>query len=144
MPTEVKIIGAPVACKEGIKELWRDVASWAANQLIAKFGSNVITYYYDLFDPDEEIEILIHSEQKYIEVQYIFQMYYDSLIKVNAIIEEIDNNCTTSDDDALLEFYLSKLEEISDEMNGYKKKINELIIFDDINDKIIEYLKLKK
>jgi len=98
----------------------------------------------DPFDPDEEIEILIHSEQKYIEVQYIFQMYYDSLIKVNAIIEDIDSNCTTTDDDALLIFYLSKLEDISNEMNGYKNKINDLIVFDDIDEKIIKYLKLKK
>ena len=52
MAIEVKIVGAPVACKEGIKELWRDVASWAANQLNAKFGSEVITHYYDLFDLD--------------------------------------------------------------------------------------------
>ena len=29
----VEIIGAPVACKEGVKETWRKVADWAAGQL---------------------------------------------------------------------------------------------------------------
>lgn len=52
MQIEVKIIGAPVACQEGIKELWKDVANWAGNQLNEKYGSNVITHYFDLFDSD--------------------------------------------------------------------------------------------
>ena len=32
-PILVKIVGAPVACKDGIKESWREVAGWAAGQL---------------------------------------------------------------------------------------------------------------
>lgn len=52
MQIEVIIIGAPVACQEGIKELWRDVANWVKNQLIKRYGSNVTTHYFDLFDPD--------------------------------------------------------------------------------------------
>jgi hypothetical protein len=51
-PIEVKIIGSPVACTEGVKELWRDVAAWAGTQLQARFGDQVITRYFDLFDPD--------------------------------------------------------------------------------------------
>lgn len=51
-PVEVKIIGAPVACEEGVKELWRDVAAWAGGQLQIRFGSQVITRYFDLFDPE--------------------------------------------------------------------------------------------
>lgn len=49
---EVRIIGAPVACAEGVKELWRDIAIWAAGQLETRFGSQVNTRYFDLFDPD--------------------------------------------------------------------------------------------
>ncbi len=51
-PIEVKIVGAPVACEDGVKELWKDVAAWAGGQLHSKFGSKVITRYYDLFDPE--------------------------------------------------------------------------------------------
>jgi disulfide oxidoreductase YuzD len=50
-PIEVIIVGAPVACAEGVKELWRDVAAWAGTQLQARFGDQVITRYFDLFDP---------------------------------------------------------------------------------------------
>ncbi len=28
----VHIIGAPIACKEGIKDTWRQVADWAGRQ----------------------------------------------------------------------------------------------------------------
>lgn len=49
---EVIIVGAPVACADGVKELWRDVAIWTERQLRARFGSQVITRYFDLFDPD--------------------------------------------------------------------------------------------
>ncbi len=48
---QVDIIGAPVACKEGIKETWREVAEWAASQLRSRFGDQVKVQYYDLFDP---------------------------------------------------------------------------------------------
>lgn len=49
---EVTIIGAPIACKEGVKDAWRDVAHWAFMRLRAKYGDRVVTRYYDLFDPD--------------------------------------------------------------------------------------------
>ncbi len=48
----VWIVGAPVACKEGIKDTWREVAAWAEGQLAARFGTAVQVKYYDLFDPD--------------------------------------------------------------------------------------------
>jgi hypothetical protein len=47
---QVDIIGAPVACKDGIKDTWREVADWAASQLKARFGDQVLVQYYDLFD----------------------------------------------------------------------------------------------
>ncbi len=47
----VVIIGAPVACKEGSRETWREVADWAAGQLRSRFGDQVRVQYYDLFDP---------------------------------------------------------------------------------------------
>lgn len=45
------MIGVPIACKDGVKETWREVAGWAAGQLKARFGDNVDIIYYDLFDP---------------------------------------------------------------------------------------------
>jgi hypothetical protein len=49
-PVQVQIIGAPIACKEGVKDTWREVAEWAAGQLRARFGDSVQVSYYDLFD----------------------------------------------------------------------------------------------
>ncbi len=48
---QVDMIGAPVACKDGIRETWREVAAWAAGQLRSRFGDQVRVQYYDLFDP---------------------------------------------------------------------------------------------
>jgi hypothetical protein len=48
----IQIIGAPIACKEGLKDAWRDVAEWAARELEARFGKCVSVQYFDLFDPD--------------------------------------------------------------------------------------------
>lgn len=48
----VQIIGAPIACKEGVKDTWREVAEWAAGQLKAHFGNSVEVQYFDLFDQD--------------------------------------------------------------------------------------------
>lgn len=50
-PIVVQIIGAPIACAEGIKDSWRDTAHWAAEQLRNRFGDSVRVEYYDLFDP---------------------------------------------------------------------------------------------
>ena len=49
-PVVVQIIGAPIACKEGVKDSWREVADWAAGQLKMRFGEAVQVEYYDMFD----------------------------------------------------------------------------------------------
>lgn len=49
-PVLVQIIGAPIACSEGVKDSWREVAGWAAGQLKTHFGDEVRVQYYDLFD----------------------------------------------------------------------------------------------
>jgi len=48
----VQIIGAPIACKEGVKDTWRETAAWAAGQLRQRFGEAVQVDYFDLFAPD--------------------------------------------------------------------------------------------
>ena len=49
-PIVVQIVGAPIACAEGVKDTWREVAKYTADQLIARFGSTVRVAYFDLFD----------------------------------------------------------------------------------------------
>jgi len=51
-PAIIQIIGAPVACIEGVKETWREMAGWTAGQLHNRFGPAVQVHYFDLFDPD--------------------------------------------------------------------------------------------
>ena len=51
-PVLVEIIGAPIACKDGVKDSWREVARWAEDQLRSRFGDEVQVKYYDLFDAD--------------------------------------------------------------------------------------------
>jgi hypothetical protein len=51
-PILVEIIGAPVACADGVKETWREVADWTCNKLQVRFGEAVRLRYYDLFDVD--------------------------------------------------------------------------------------------
>lgn len=48
----VQIVGAPIACKDVVKDSWRDVAKWATDQLKGHFGEVVDTRYFDLFDAD--------------------------------------------------------------------------------------------
>jgi len=50
-PVVVQIVGAPVACVDGVKETWRYTAKHAADQLRARFGDAVRLQYFDLFDP---------------------------------------------------------------------------------------------
>ena len=47
----VQIVGVPVACREGVKDSWRDAAQWVASQLAHRFGDAVRVEYFDLFDP---------------------------------------------------------------------------------------------
>jgi disulfide oxidoreductase YuzD len=49
-PAVVQIIGAPVACTDGVKDSWRETAEWAAGQLAMRFGDAVRVEYFDLFD----------------------------------------------------------------------------------------------
>lgn len=51
-PVVVQIVGAPTACAEGIRDVWRETTHWAAGQLKARFGDSVRVDYFDLFDPD--------------------------------------------------------------------------------------------
>ena len=48
----VQIVGAPIACKDGVKDSWREVARWAEGQLKGHFGEAVQVQYFDLFDAD--------------------------------------------------------------------------------------------
>jgi hypothetical protein len=52
MPVDVVIVGAPVACTDGVKDAWRELAGLAATQLEQRFGDQVRVTYHDLFDPD--------------------------------------------------------------------------------------------
>ena len=51
-PTTIQIIGVPVACDEGVKDTWRELAGWMAEKLRRRYGTAVTVAYYDLFDPD--------------------------------------------------------------------------------------------
>jgi disulfide oxidoreductase YuzD len=48
----VEIVGAPIACAEGAKDAWREVAEWTAGQLASRYGNAVAVRYYDLMDVD--------------------------------------------------------------------------------------------
>ncbi len=50
-PVRIQIVGAPVACAQGIKETWRDLGLYFAGQLSERFGPAVEVTYHDLFDP---------------------------------------------------------------------------------------------
>jgi hypothetical protein len=47
---QVQIIAVPVACSEGYKDTWREVAEWAGGQLTQRFGDSVQVQYFNLFD----------------------------------------------------------------------------------------------
>jgi disulfide oxidoreductase YuzD len=51
MSVLVQIIGAQIACKDGLKDSWRETAEWAARQIKARYGDAVRLEYFDLFDP---------------------------------------------------------------------------------------------
>lgn len=51
-PVLVEIIGVPVACADGVKESWREVADWSRSKLKVRFGDAVRVRYFDLFDVD--------------------------------------------------------------------------------------------
>ena len=47
----IQIVGAPVACAEGVKETWRDLGTYMAGRLQERYGPSIKVTYYDLFDP---------------------------------------------------------------------------------------------
>ena len=51
MTARVQIIGARIACQDGVKDSWRETAVWAAKQIKARYGDGVCVEYFDLFDP---------------------------------------------------------------------------------------------
>jgi hypothetical protein len=66
----VQIIAVPVACSDGFKDTWREVAEWVAGQLHNRFGDAVRTEYYDLFDtacptipPDAQLPVILVDGQ---------------------------------------------------------------------------------
>jgi hypothetical protein len=46
----IEIVGAPVACGDGVGNAWREIASWAERELKRSFGDAVHVRYHDLFD----------------------------------------------------------------------------------------------
>jgi hypothetical protein len=62
----VQIIGAKIACAEGVKDSWRQVAGWVAGQLRIHFGDEVSVQYFDLLDstcpplpPDAQLPLVL-------------------------------------------------------------------------------------
>ena len=51
-PIIVQILGAPIACKNGVKDSWRVFAGYVIGQLQHRFGETVQVTYHDLFDTD--------------------------------------------------------------------------------------------
>jgi hypothetical protein len=50
-PAVVQIIGAPIACAEGVKDSWREMAEYVSGKFEVQYGDSVEVVYFDLFDP---------------------------------------------------------------------------------------------
>lgn len=50
MTATVQIIGSQIACKDSLKDSWRETAEWTARQIKARYGDTVRVEYFDLFD----------------------------------------------------------------------------------------------
>jgi hypothetical protein len=48
----VTIVGARIACLQGVRDGWRDSAQWADRWLRERFGDVVCVRYFDLLEPD--------------------------------------------------------------------------------------------
>jgi hypothetical protein len=46
---KVQIIGAQIACGEGLKDTWREVAAFTRSQHSVRFQNKVEVEYFDLF-----------------------------------------------------------------------------------------------
>jgi disulfide oxidoreductase YuzD len=51
-PVHVAIVGAPVSCGAEVKDTWRELSLWIADQLRRRYGDAIRVDYHDLFDPD--------------------------------------------------------------------------------------------
>jgi hypothetical protein len=50
-PAVVQIIGAPIACADGVKDSWREMAEYVSGKFEVQYGDLVEVVYFDLFDP---------------------------------------------------------------------------------------------
>jgi hypothetical protein len=48
----IDIVGVPLACADGVKDSWRELAHWVAGQIEDRYGPAVSVSYHDLFDPN--------------------------------------------------------------------------------------------
>mgnify|MGYP001202443243 CR=1 FL=1 len=47
---QIEIIGSLIACSEGVRDDWREIAKWLDGKLNTLYGGQVEVRYYDLFD----------------------------------------------------------------------------------------------
>ena len=47
---KVQIIGTQIACSEGLKDTWRELAAYVKSQVSVRFQNQVEVEYFDLFD----------------------------------------------------------------------------------------------
>ena len=50
MTVTVEIVGVPVACGDGVKDTWREIAAWVSWELDRAFGDAVRVQYHDFFE----------------------------------------------------------------------------------------------
>lgn len=50
MTVTIEIVGVPVVCSEGVRDSWREIASWVGRELKRSSGDAVSVRYFDLFD----------------------------------------------------------------------------------------------
>ncbi len=51
----VEIIGAKIACSQGLRDDWRNLAEWIGSKFDILYNGRVITIYYDLFDENHPL-----------------------------------------------------------------------------------------
>lgn len=48
----IQVTGSLIACSQGMRDDWRDLADWLMAKMTALYGDRVALKYYDIFDPD--------------------------------------------------------------------------------------------
>lgn len=86
--THISIIGAPVACKEGLTDSWREVANWAADRLKTQYGDRISMHYFDLFDPD--CPVIPENAQLPVVLVNTFVVSSGEKISIRVIREKIE------------------------------------------------------